>query len=321
LKRVTAGLIASIAALATACSDSDSNSPLTPEAPLLQSYTLSSNDSVPEGVAYDSRDRAFYATSLQGASIVRLDAAGQESIFRAADNRASLVGTKVDSTRRRLWVCAQEVDGVDNRVWVFDLESAQLDMEFELGALSTGGSCNDLALSSDGAAYVTDPANPYLYRLDPETGTGEILATDPQFNNIVSGADLGLNGIALTPDETALIVGKFAPASLFRVSLPDADSIELMTLSGDTLPPPDGLMFFEDDLYTVSNNSVSRVRMNESFSAGEVVTVAQKSGLSTATVAESNLYVIKSEVFNFVIGAPLNLPFEIFQVDTATFDQ
>lgn len=319
MKRITAGLIVSIAVLTTACSDSDSNSPAAPP-PLLQSYILSSNDSFPEGVAYDPQDRAFYATSLQGGSIVRFDAAGQESIFRAADNRARLLGAKVDSARRRLWVCAQGVDDVDNRVWVFDLASAQLDMEFLLGALSTDGSCNDLALNSDGIAYVTDPDNPYLYRLDPETGIGTIFATDPQFNDI-TGAGLGLNGIALTPDETALIVGKFAPASLFRVSLPDASSINLMTLSGDALPPPDGIVFLENDLYTVSNNSVTRVRMNGDYSVGELVTVEQKSGLSTATVADSGLYVIKSEVFSFVLNLPVDLPFEIFQVDTATFDQ
>jgi sugar lactone lactonase YvrE len=275
---------------------------------------------VPEGVAFDAQERNFYATSLQGGSIVRLDATGAEFVFHAADNRARLLGAKVDAQRRRLWVCAQQVDGGDNRVWVFDLASGNLDMEFFLGALAANGSCNDLVLDSAGVAYVTDPASPNLYRLDPATGTGAILLTDPLLAD-VSGAGLGLNGIAITPDERALIVGKFFPATLFRVALPDADSIAPITLSGDILPAPDGLTVLNGDLYAVSGDSVSRVRPNADFSAGEVLTVAQQSGLSTATVAESQLYVIKSEVLHFVLKQPLETPFEIFRVDLSAFGQ
>jgi len=316
--KATAGLLTCIVAMTTACSDSnDSHITLTP---LSDSYELRSDDSVPEGVAFDPQERVFYATSLQGGSIVRINSAGDESIFRASDNRARLVGAKVDARQRRLWVCAQQVDGIDNRVWVFELSTAQLEMEFLLGALATNGSCNDLVLDSAGVAYVTDPANPFLYRLDPATGTGKILATDPLFED-VTGAGLGLNGIALSPDESALIIAKFVPASLLRVSLPDADSIEPIVLTGDTLPSPDGLAVLNGDLYAVAGDSVSRVRPNTNFTSGEVVTLAQKSGLSTATVANSELYVIKSEVLNFVLKRPLDTPFGIFRVDNAAFDQ
>lgn len=305
-------------AVITACSSSnDSN--FTP-IPLPDRYVLGSEDSVPEGVAFDPTERMFYATSLQGGSIVRLDPLGQETVFRAADNRARLVGTKIDAAARRLWVCAQQVDGLDNRVWVFDLATGDLALEFLLGALATNGNCNDLVLDSAGVAYVTDSANPYLYRLDPATGTGSILATDPLFDDI-TGAGLGLNGIALTPDESALIVGKFIPASLLRVSLSNTDDVQVVALSGVALPSPDGLAVLDDDLYAVSGDSVSRVRLAADYRAGEVVNVKQISGLSTATVAEAQLYVIKSDVLNFVLNRPLDLPFEIFRVDLAAFGQ
>ena len=318
VKQATTVLSIFFLTIVTACSDSSDSQPAA--TPLPDLYTLSSNNSVPEGVTFDPQTRQFYATSLQGGSIVRLDADGRESIFRAADNRAELVGAKIDADRRRLWVCAQAVDGGDNRVWVFNLDTTALELEFLLGALTTDGSCNDLALDRTGVAYVTDPANPYLYRLDPGTGTGTILATDPLFND-GTGAGLGLNGIALTADESALIVGKFFPASLFRVSLPDAGSIERVILSGDTLPPPDGIVFLNGDLFAVSGDSVNRVRLNADFNAGNVVTVAQRSGLSTATVAESRLYVIKSDVFHFFLNQTLDTPFEIFRVDLNAFDQ
>ncbi|CAA0122714.1 Uncharacterised protein [Halioglobus japonicus] len=314
-------IIACLVALTTACSNSNnSDSSDAPAVPLAERYELSSPDSVPEGVAFDPVERMFYATSLQGGGITRIDAAGQESVFHPADNRAQVGGTKVDAQRRLLWACAQQVDGGDSRVWVFDLDTAELTTEFFLGAIAADASCNDLVLDSEGVAYVTDPANPNVYRLDATTGTGAIFATDPRFADI-TGVDLGLNGIAISPDDNALIVAKFAPATLFRVSLPDAESIAPVTLTGDTLPAPDGLAVLAGDLYTVSDKNVSRVRPNADFSAGEVVNVPQISGLSTATVAESELYVIKSEVVNFVLMLPLDLPFEIFRVDTGAFEQ
>lgn len=318
MKIIATASLLCIGVLAAACSDSiDSRKAQTA---LLEYYPLSSPDSVPEGVAFDTRDRAFYATSLQGGSIVRVDADGAESEFRAADNRARLVGAKVDSRARRLWVCAQGVDGIDNRVWVFDLESAATVMEFLLGALSTDGSCNDLVLDADGVAYVTDPANPFVYRLDPVTEEGSVLATDPLFTD-VTGAGLGLNGIVIAPGGSSLVVARFAPPGLLSVSMPDGKSIAPITLSGDELPSPDGLVELNGDIYAVSNASVSRVRLRGDLSSGEVVTAAQPvSGLSTATVAESALFVIKSEVFNFVLQRPLETPFSIFSVDLEAFD-
>ena len=314
-------LIACAVTALAACSDSNNSSDAgVPLTPLSERYELSSPDSVPEGVAFDPEERFFYATSLQGGGIVRIDAEGRESGFHPADNRAQVGGAKVDAERRRLWACAQSVDGGDSRVWVFDLATAALTMEFFLGTITPNGSCNDLVLDSSGIAYVTDPASPYLYRLDPTTGAGSILATDPQFAD-VTGAALGLNGIALSPDGSALLVAKFFPATLFRVSLPDGDSIVPIALSGDTLPTPDGLAVLEGDLYAVSSSSISRVRLNQDLSAGEVVNVMQKSGLSTATVAESQLYVIKSDVVNFFVEKPLDTPFEIFRVDTDAFEQ
>lgn len=319
--RIRAALLICAIAMTAACSDSQNATHAGAMLePLSERYELSSPDSVPEGVAFDPRERAFYATSLQGGGIVRIDAEGRESAFHAADNRAQVGGTKVDVERRRLWACAQSVDGGDSRVWVFDLASAELTMEFFLGAITANASCNDLVLDSDGVAYVTDPANPFLYRLDPTTGTGAIFATNALFNDI-TGAGLGLNGIAFSPDGNALIVGVFFPASLLRVSLPNGDAVAPIALSGDALPSPDGLAVLNGDLYAVSGDSVSRIRPDPDFTTGKVTNVAQESGLSTATIAESQLYVIKSDVVNYVLKKPLQTPFAIFRVNLDIFGE
>ncbi|MFK7977581.1 MAG: SMP-30/gluconolactonase/LRE family protein [Halioglobus sp.] len=311
-----------LSAVISGCSDSNDSTPAVDLTPLLERYVLSSMDSVPEGIAFDEQDRAFFATSLNGASITRIDAQGNETLFREADNSATLVGAKVDSERRKLWVCAREVmqsgSQTDNRVWVFDLGTGEATMEFLLGAIATNGSCNDLALDSAGNAYVTDSSNPNVYRLDGTSGEGTLLVSDPLFADVTT-LGLGLNGIAVQSDDSGLIVGKFAPASLFHIALDDSNAITPITLSGDALPSPDGLAFLGADLYTVADSAVSKIQLSNASSAGAVTTVEQISGLSTATVAEGALYVIKSEVTRSVLNAPLQLPFEIFKVDLSAF--
>jgi len=331
-KRSNGPLAACLIALALLSASGCSNS--NESIPLLDRYALSSPDSIPEGVAFDPVERAFYVTSLEGGSITRIDAAGSESIFREADGRARIAGAKVDSSARLLWVCARLVDGTDDRVWAFDLGTQDLVHEFFLEQLTSGGACNDLTLTTAGVAYVTDSVNPFIYRLDPATDEGSVFATDPMFEDIV-GQGVGINGIVVTPDESALIVAKSIPSQLFRVSLPDADSITAITLSGDDLwstitDTPlgdvpfggDGLALLDGYLWVVTPSAVSRVDLDEGYSSGQVVTIPQIDGigLSTATVAERALYVVKSEVANLVLDRPLDLPFEILRVDLDAFD-
>lgn len=315
MKYTALGLILALTTILGAC-DGDNNDIRL----LLDRYELASTDSVPEGVAFDPKDRQFYASSLQGGSIIRVDAQGRETFFRRPDFTSTIGGIKVDAEARRLWACASNVGSNDARVWMFDLRDGELLEEFFLGAIFPNGSCNDLALDADGFAYVTDPGNPALYKLDPATGEGEVFANDPLLADMLN-IGLGQNGIVVNAAGDALIVAKFVPPGLVRVSLPNGGSVSAITLTGDEFPTPDGLVELDGDIYSVANSSVARTRLNADSTAGEVVVAEQpEAGLSTATVAEGQVYVIKSEVTNFVGGKPLDLPFAIFSIDLAVFD-
>ncbi len=315
MKRPALALLLALATLLSACDGDDNGLRL-----LLDRYELSSTDSVPEGVAFDSKERQFYVSSLQGGSIVRVDAQGRETFFRRPDFRATIGGIKVDAEARRLWACASSVDGIDARVWMFDIRNGELLEEFFLAALFPDASCNDLALDADGFAYVTDNRNTALYKLDPTSGEGEVFANDPLLADMLN-VGLGQNGIVVNAAGDALIVAKFVPPGLVRVSLPSADSITAITLTGDAFPTPDGIVELDGDIYSVADSTVARTRLNADSTAGVVSVATQpESGLSTATVADGRVYVVKSEVTNFVVGAPLNLPFSIFSIDLDAFD-
>jgi len=291
-----------------------------PPIPLQDVYLLSSEDSIPEGVGFDPVDRAFYVGGFNGAGLTRIDANGEETVFREVDDRAELTGIKIDAEARRLWVCARNVDDIDARVWVFDLNSGNLTIEFLLGALFTNASCNDLVLDQDGIAYVTDSSNPNIYRLDPQSEVGSIFVSDPLLADPF-GIGLGSNGIVFTENQDNVIVGKFLEGQLIRIPLENVDELSMINLQGDALVQPDGLALMGNDVYAVSDQTVTRIRLDADFANGAVSVRQQpESGLTTGVFAQGELYVVKSEVRNFIQMLPLDLPLQVFRVDLAVFE-
>jgi sugar lactone lactonase YvrE len=284
-------------------------------------YDLDGAGLFPEGVTWDPVARAFYVGSLGDGSVHRVDAeTGEQKTFSSPIALAwSTSGIKVDADNRRLWACASERGGGKAQVvWVFDLESTELLESFDLGDIADGADCNDVALGPDGRAYASDPPLGVVHRLELG-GTAEIWATSPSFTPDVPG--LGLNGLAVTPDESALIVAKFLPPTLFRISLEDPTAITKITLTGDlfeggtAISGADGIVFVDDALFVVFDDVVKRVDLDAGATMGVVSTIDPPSdGLSTATVAEGELYVVKSEVTAFVLGQRPELPFQILRV-------
>ena len=289
--------------------------------PLASEYTLSSKDSFPEGVAFDPLDGVFYLGSLQHGDITLLTRDGKESLFFdfPPASRATL-GLKIDVKRRRLWACVQDKQEKDPKhsVQVFDLQTQKRLHTFSLEAALAGASCNDLTLSSAGIAYVTDPKNPNLYEIDASQSVAKLFLSDPKLKPAIAG--LGLNGIAMTPDQKYLIVGMYVPAGLFRIGLQGTKSVEKITLTGASFSTPDGLIFLGQKLYAVNDAKVYQITFSGAdFAAGVAKAQLLESGLSTATIAEQQLYIVKSEVQAFVTKGTPKLPFKLLRVDLSGF--
>ncbi len=277
---------------------------------LLPEYVLSSSDSVPEGVAFDPQERAFYAGSLNGGSITKVSADGKESIFRPADGSA-LVGLKVDVKRRRLWACATDA------VWAFELLDGTRSHEIPLSAAADGARCNDLVVDEDdGKVYVTDPGLPNIYSVD-RADVVSVYATNPAF----SAGSLGLNGITFSADGSALLAGLFIRGQLFHIPMANPAEIKEVALTGEAFASPDGLVMLEAALYAVSNNELKKVTFEDASSLKGKVTLQAfaEGGLSTGTAAEGELYAIRSGTFNYVTKQPLSLPFKIVRIDRSKF--
>lgn len=298
----------------------DSSSSSTGDDGLLDVYDLEGDMLYPEGVAYDSIDKAFYVGSLGDGSLHRIEADGAQSEFGAAPRGDwATSGLAVDEDNRRLWACAGQGDGEQPQViWAYDLDSSDLVETFVLGDIAEGADCNDVTVGPGGVAYVSDPPLGVVHRLEVG-GAAEIWASDDRFAPKIAG--LGLNGLEVTPDESALILAKFIMPTLFRISLDDPTDITLIELSGDTFTGgsptsgADGIAFVGDALFVTFDAVVKRVDLDGDAATGVVSTVeVPDDGLSTAARAEGSLFVVKSEVTTFVLGGRPELPFQILRV-------
>lgn len=322
MKNIASTLLAtSLIALSSAC-----------DVPMPEQFELKSTSSLPEGVAYDGVTHTFFATAINGGQITRVTPLAQEIVFHAdKDPNRSFGGAHVDEANRRLWVCVVDVKTnpfPTSQVWAFNIESKKVTHKVALPPVSF---CNDLVTDDDGNVYATDSANPTIYKIAPKTSALSTLVTAPEFAPVAPGA-IGLNGLDLAPDGEHLLVVKTVPAAVYSVPLADPQAFVPVLTSGDNFggppgdprfPGPDGAEFVGDQLYVVYDGGVQQL----SFTGGDwaqasvKTTTAVPGGLTSATVAEDQLYVIDSEVFRVLyLSLPPILPFTISRVDPGLFE-
>lgn len=284
-------------------------------------YTLGHPMSVPEGVAFDSKTRRFFATALLSGQITQIDAdSGEEKVFFTSTGGPSQYsGVKVDEDRRLLWVCASDMASATGGVIVLDADTGELRHSF---TLTHRGICNDVCLDADGVAYVTDSFQPAIYRVDLRDRSSGDLVRDQQM--AAPMGQLGLNGIVLTPDGNYIIAGFSNPSKLFVLPRRNPEGVVEVQFSGAGLSVAndpnftgaDGLIFLGDKLYVIHDGGVQRVTFTSAdYSAGIVTSaLAPERGLSTATIADGALYVIKADVLRTLhMRQPPNLPFKIYR--------
>lgn len=290
-------------------------------------YTLSSPMSLPEGVAFDAKTRRFFATGLLSGQITQIDAAtGVETLFHQNEgDPLQFSGAKVDVERRRLWVCGSDISVPRGGVSVFDVDTGALLHHFPL---VVGGMCNDVCLDDAGVAYVTDSFQPVIFRADLADRSAREFVRDDQM--AAPMGQFGLNGIAITPDGTHIIGGFSSPSKLFLIPLTSSGPVREIALSGDPFAVPgdhhftgaDGIIFIGETLYVVNDGAIQAVGFaGGDYSAGRVKNaLAPEPGLTTATVVDGELYVIKAEVvWAMHMRQQPRLPFKIYRFPLSAF--
>lgn len=208
---------------------------------------------VPEGLAVDARTGRTFVGSLRHGGIARLVGARSWRWFVKPRQDASwgFAGLKVDAARRRLWAVSNArpslkgfaaAEAGRSAVFVFDSDTGRLRRRVEIEGPGPRF-LNDLALTEDGGAWVTDSEAGGLWRIPPE-GPPAFLATTPALDYP--------NGLVLARDGRGLLVAVGSGSGLCRVGF-DGGVAPVPGPPGESFLGLDGLTRHGDLLLAVHN--------------------------------------------------------------------
>ena len=218
-------------------------------------FSIHEKDLIPEGMAYDPVDKAFYIGSLEKCKIMKIDKQGRISDFTEPrqDGLVSVLGMKVDAKRRILWAVTsygfykanipRELLGTTG-VFKYDLRTNNLLNKYMLPQ-EENHFLNDLTIDSDGDVYVTDWRKFGIYKITSVTDTIEKLVDLSRSSN---GIDISEDGRKLFVAGSGIGVLDMDTKTFRELSHPPN-----MVLSGD------GLYYYENSLIAVQNGGLGKI--------------------------------------------------------------
>lgn len=212
--------------------------------------TLPGTRVFPESITSTS-DGTLIVGSLGHGNVLRIapgKTTADEWIKPGTGGLNGVLGVYADEKGKTLWVCSNNLEGKGEATAVmsFDLKTGAPKGTYRLPG--EGPLCNDVAVGSDGTAYVADTRLASLLMLKPGAKALEVAAKDP----LLAGAD----GLAFG-DKTTLYVNSVTAGKLLRVDLgPDGKSKKITDLNlSRTLDRPDGMRAIGTHRLLVAENS------------------------------------------------------------------
>ena len=236
-------------------------------------FTVREKGLVPESVAYDPVTKAFYVSSVYRRKILRVGPRGEAAEFATErDGLWSVMGMKVDSARRLLWVCTAaqpqmaHYDASErgrSGLFKFDLRTGKLAGKYVLPADSKQHWLGDLAVNADGDVYATDSLSPALYLLRRGADRFETVLEGEPF--------VSPQGLDFAADGRRLYVADYSKG-VFVVDPRTKRYAPLAPAPDSTLLGIDGLYFHRGALVAVQNgvNPQRVVRLRLSADASRV---------------------------------------------------
>jgi Cu-Zn family superoxide dismutase len=272
----------------------------------------------PEGVAVQASTGRLFVGSYGDGTVFRGRVSGgplRPFLKPGAAGRTSVAGMKVDRAGRLIVAGART-----GRVYVNDAASGRLEHVFTDGLGAAATFLNDLVVAPNGDVYITDSTTPTLWRIPAAALAGPTRAAIEPWLDLRGTAfryvtGINANGIALTPDGTALLVVQSAAGKLFRIGLADR-TVTPVPVRG-SIVGGDGLLLVGRDLYVARNRAgvVVRVRMSADFTSGRITAVRRPFAFPT-TMAQvgHRLLVVNGQIDRRAAPQTVTLPFRVSSI-------
>ena len=218
-------------------------------------FSVEEKDLIPEGIAYDPQSHQFFLSSINKEKIVVINEKGEAADFIRTGEYGILqtLGMKVDMARRRLWVVSnKEINGKHfSAVHIFNVDSKALIKKFILEK-DTLQLFNDLVLTDDGGAYITDTYSGIIYTVTPNI---KKLKPFIESDSLLKWS----NGLALSPGNKFLYVATGSYITFINLKTRFMEPLkraENVSTSGI-----DGLVFYKGSLIGIVNNKDEEIDM------------------------------------------------------------
>jgi sugar lactone lactonase YvrE len=222
----------------------------------------------------------------------------------AENGLRSTYGVLADDTQGRLWVCSVAAFGAPrtagpqqpSEVVAFELKTGKLIGRWPFPG---GGTCNDISIGPDGAAYASDTPGGRILKLPKGGSALEVVAADDRLK--------GIDGLAFGGDGT-LIINNVQKQEMWRVK-PQAGAAPavLTKLNVDIkLAGPDGLRFIGGNRFLQAEGTAGRITLL-TISGDNVTTVVLREGLQSSpgvTLIGNTAYAVEGKI-NYLIDAKL----------------
>ncbi|WP_207934035.1 hypothetical protein [Actinomadura sp. KC06] len=282
----------------------------------------------PEGIAADPYTGDMYVGSYEGGAIFRAEPGqrvAEEFLPARGDGRSQALGLEVDRARR-LWVM-DRLTGLA----VYDIPTRRLLARFVVPNQDPR-LVNDVAITPDGTAYITESRQAIVYRVTPEQLAdageqgGEVPLT-PAFDlsEVVEPHEpntITLNGIVAEPSGRYLLTVDMTGADLYRIALPSG-KVDKVALSGGSILTGDGMELQHGTLWVAhpikDAYAISKWRIGSDGGLARMTGRLTDLALQTPTTLlrkNGKLYVVRSQ---FDKGGPTGpgtpqLPFSVATV-------
>src|SRR5690606_25959038 len=252
----------------------------------------------PESIG-SSADGSVFIGSMSG-TVYRAgpgESVAKPFITPSAENGLRAVfGVLADDAGRRLWVCSvanpfarAAGPAQPSEVAAFDLNSGALVGRWPFPA--PGGTCNDIAIGPDGAAYATDTPGARILRLRPGAAALEVVASHPDLN--------GIDGIAFAADGT-MYINNVRSHTLWRVNLTANPAAPQLTQlkANRTMEGPDGLRPVGPNRFLQAEGQGGRVTL-VTITGDDADIQVVRDGLSStpgATLVGNTIYTVEGKI-------------------------
>jgi streptogramin lyase len=282
-------------------------------------FTIPQKDMLAENVAFDPRDSSFYVGSTRHGKIVKRSRDGRVSDFvpTGRDGMWMVVGMKLDTRRNALWVNSsaqgnyiglQPADQGKAAFFRYDMRGRLV--KKYVPREEGNHFFNDVAITPDGALYITDMFAGSVYRIG-DADSLELWIGPGKFSFP--------NGITSSADGRRLFVASREGISMIDVASRSADLLQ----PADGVDPLgiDGIYWHDGSLIGVQSGRRSRVQkfamdtQNKRLTSGEILEANHPMFMNptTGVIAGSDLYYIANSQFSSFANGQLYPQTRLFE--------